>query len=220
MVIDLIIIVIIALCIILGYKRGLIGVAFKFLSFIIALILSIILYEPVANYIIYNTTIDEKIEETIIQNIDAERFQTNEEGTIEKGESNTPQVIIDYINETIVETANNAKSEIVDIVAEKLSVTAIKIISIIGIFVIIRIVLIILNAVADLVAKIPVIKQFNKLGGVIYGVLEGMLIIYIILALCSIIAPLITNFAIVESINTSFIGKMMYNNNILLKLMF
>ena len=63
--IDLVVIGIIILSTYLGYKKGLIGVAFKILSFIIAIIITLILYKPVTNIIIQNTTWDEKIEQTI-----------------------------------------------------------------------------------------------------------------------------------------------------------
>lgn len=44
MILDLVIIGVILLCVILGYKKGLIEVAFKLISFIIAIILSLLLY--------------------------------------------------------------------------------------------------------------------------------------------------------------------------------
>lgn len=44
MILDIIIIGIILLCVILGYKKGLIEVAFKLISFIIAIVLSLLLY--------------------------------------------------------------------------------------------------------------------------------------------------------------------------------
>lgn len=44
MILDIIIIGIILTCVILGYKKGLIEVAFNLISFIIAIILSLLLY--------------------------------------------------------------------------------------------------------------------------------------------------------------------------------
>lgn len=50
--VDVIILAILGVCIFFGYKRGLIGVAFKILSFLVAILITILLYKPVANYII------------------------------------------------------------------------------------------------------------------------------------------------------------------------
>jgi len=52
MILDLVIIGIILLCVFFGYKRGLIEVAFKLISFIIAIILSLLLYR--ASFKLYN----------------------------------------------------------------------------------------------------------------------------------------------------------------------
>lgn len=65
MIIDIILITIMALCVFLGYKRGLIKVAVKAFGFIVALIVSLILYIPISNYIINNTEIAQNISHTI-----------------------------------------------------------------------------------------------------------------------------------------------------------
>ena len=72
MILDIIIILIILLCVIMGYKKGLIEVAFRLISFLIAIILSLMLYVPVSNYIIENTNIDEQIKTIIVNNINPE----------------------------------------------------------------------------------------------------------------------------------------------------
>ena len=61
MVIDIIIIAIIAACILAGYRKGLIGVAFHLVSFIIAILVALLLHGPISNFIIQNTQIDDKI---------------------------------------------------------------------------------------------------------------------------------------------------------------
>ena len=50
--IDLIILAIIALSTFIGYKKGLIKVAFGLVSFILAILLSVTLYKPVSNFVI------------------------------------------------------------------------------------------------------------------------------------------------------------------------
>ena len=65
MVADLVVIVIFLLCIFLGYKKGLIKVAVRILSFVIALIIALVLYTPVSNYITENTEIVPNLKEKI-----------------------------------------------------------------------------------------------------------------------------------------------------------
>lgn len=72
----------------------------------------------------------------------------------------------------------------------------------------------------ETVAEIPIIKQFNEVGGIAYGILKGILIIYVILALISIIVPMLQNNAILEIINNSILTKFLYNNNLILMILF
>ncbi|MFQ8988799.1 MAG: CvpA family protein [Intestinibacter sp.] len=90
----------------------------------------------------------------------------------------------------------------------------------IALFLVSRIVLIFIKGLTQLITKLPVIKQFDKLGGIIYGLLEALVIIYVILTILSLVSPLISNSGIIQAIENSFIGSVMYDNNLLLKLIF
>ena len=59
-----------------------------------------------------------------------------------------------------------------------------------------------------------------KYGGIVYGILEGLLIVYLALAIAMVISTITGNSNILTYINESFIGKIMFNNNILLKIIF
>ena len=65
-VVDLIIIAIFALCILLGYKRGLAGCLIKVLAFFIALAISIVLFKPAAAIVTSTTQIDENIAQEVL----------------------------------------------------------------------------------------------------------------------------------------------------------
>ena len=216
MVIDIIIIAIMAACILAGYRKGLIGVAFHLVSFIIAILVALLLHGPISNFIIQNTQIDDKIEDMIVKNIDPSRFEEGQTN-LTKEEQNMPKIVVNYIQEAIQDNVNNAKNNIEDVIAERIAITIINIATIIILFILVRIILIVINKIGDMIAKLPIISQFNKTGGIIYGVIEGLFLIYVLLALCLIITPFIQSTELLSYINTSYIGKMMYNNNILLK---
>ena len=69
MVADLIIIAVFILCIFLGYKKGLIKVGVRIISFFAALVIALVLYTPISNYIIENTEIVTSIKNTIQNSI-------------------------------------------------------------------------------------------------------------------------------------------------------
>ena len=208
--IDLIIIAIMALCIFLGYKRGLIGVAFKIVSFLIAVVVTFILYIPVSNFVIKNTTIDDNIKNAIVEKFDD---NVNEEKTEKDG---IPDIMLDYINRYTTEV----KDAGVEVAAQNISVISVKLMVAVVLFLVVRIALIFVKAIISLVEKIPVLKQFNEIGGIVYGILEGLLIIYIILTIISVMSPMISDTGILAAINDSYIGSFMYNHNILLEIIF
>ena len=86
------------------------------------------------------------------------------------------------------------------------------------VFLCLRLVLSLLAKALDSVAKLPVLKQMNKLAGAVFGVLEGLLIVYLILGVLDLIQPNVGNLAIYEYINDSEYLKALYQNNILLNL--
>ena len=214
MVIDIIIVLIIALCIFAGYKKGLMGVLFKIVSFILALIIALILHGPISNFIINNTSIDENLETLIINNIDPNNEVIDENGNL-KENTNNSETIQEYITNTI----GNVKDGVENAAARSIAITIINIAVLILILLITRIILGVLNIKIDIVAKLPIIKQFNTAGGLIFGAVEGLIIVYVLLAICALIAPLFGDLQLINSINNSTLGKLMYDNNILLKIM-
>lgn len=216
-IIDLIVIGIIFLSTFLGYRKGLIGVAFKIASFIIAIIITLILFKPISNYIINNTEFAQTIENTIVQKLSTAEI---ENGQIKQENSNLPEVIVNYINVGLQDTVNEAKDSIVKIVARNLAETIIDIIVIIGLFIITRLLLLFAKAILEAISEIPIIKQFNKAGGILYGILRGLLLIYLTLAIISLILPMLDKTAILNIINNSILTKILYNNNIILMIFF
>lgn len=203
---DLIIIAILVLSIIMGYKKGLINVVFNIFAFFIALIATIILYRPVSNIIINNTEIDDKIKSAIINN-------TTEEKQSEESSSNTGMQ--KYIEDAIKNTADEAKSQMIETVAKTVSIRAVEILTSIILFIVIRAVLIVLKVFTQAIANLPLIKQFNELGGVVYGIAKGLIIVYIILTIMYFVVSINGKGNISEAINNSYITKILYNNNII-----
>ena len=216
--IDLIILGIIVLSVFLGYKKGLIGVAFKVLSFIIAIIITLLLFKPISNVIINNTQIDESIQNTIEEKLIGEKIEEN--GEIRQETTSVPNIIVDYINSLAKDSINNSKQTIIKAVSRDLTINIINILVMISLFIISRILLIFAKVLLEAVSELPLVKQFNEIGGIIYGLVSGIFIIYLICALISFILPMLGQTGIINIIKNSIIGGFVYNNNILLMLFF
>lgn len=193
-IVDIIIIAIILVSTFLAYKKGLITLAIQLVSVIIAVVLTLLLYKPVSNVIINVTGIDEMIQNAILE--EANDIMTN-------NQENANQVVESIQNNMLPETART------------ISINIIQGAVILILYVIIRIILRFVTALANLVAKLPILNQFNKLGGVIYGILRGLLIVYILLLLVNVSGEIDAKNKVYTTVEESYIGKMMNENNVL-----
>ena len=62
-IVDIIIMLLLALSIFLGYRKGLVALAIKLCAFVIAIVVTFILYRPIGKLVINTTGIDEKVTE-------------------------------------------------------------------------------------------------------------------------------------------------------------
>ena len=110
--IDIILIAILIISAFLGYKKGLVKLGAKLFAGIIAIIVTIIIYKPVANLIINNTQLDENIKNTIIENASSFIKEDNQEtNTITK--QVTDQVTNQVKNEILPSEAENNINSII-----------------------------------------------------------------------------------------------------------
>lgn len=220
LIIDIVIIGIILLCLWGGYRKGLIGVAFSIVSFIAALIIAFILFNPISSFVINNTEFDDNIKNTIIANFSEEEVANAENAIEDKNEEvkseNNVSFMTNYINEQIDEFAGNT----LEVVATSISEVCVKGIVFIGLFIVARIGLAFFKMIANFIAKLPIIHQFNKLGGIIFGLLKGLVITYGVLAILMLVSPMFADASFFVELNNSHIGSMMYNNNIIVKMLF
>lgn len=197
MIVDLIIVAIVVLSTFLAYKKGMVKLAIGLCTFVIAIVLTFILYRPISNLVINVTGIDEAIENTIYEKANNIMKENKSE---------------DGLTNQIIETAKN---EMLPETTRSLAVNIVTGGVIIILFVAIKIALRFVSILADAIAKLPIIDQLNKATGMVYGILRGILIIYVTLLILNIPEQLTPNNAINQSINQSFVGKTMYRNNIL-----
>lgn len=210
-VVDLIIVAVMLLFIFLGYKKGLTGSLIKLLSFVIAIVLAVIMYKPVGNVVIENTTIDDNIRTSL-----NETFGVQENKQEEKNEENVPSSIMNNINKEIENATDEVKTNVID----ETTKTVVYVGSAIVIFLAVKVVLLIVSLFTSQITKLPIIRQVDKIGGLAYGAIEGVVIVYAILAVISLTSVIWANNAVVMAIGKSTLGEMLYNNNIILNLLF
>lgn len=197
MVVDIIIIAVLALSIFLGYKKGLIELGIKVVAVIIAIVGTLILYRPITNIIVDTTNLDENLQQTIMK----------KSGSI-VGDGTTGNAVEDGI---VSEIQNQMLPE----AAHELSLNIIRAGVMIVLYIVIKIALRFVTALANLIAKLPILDQFNKLGGIVYGAIRGLLIIYVALLIIQFVGEVNPGNRVNEEIDKSFIGKEMYERNVI-----
>lgn len=210
-IIDVVLVVLLLLSIFWGYKKGLINVVFNLCAFLVAIVVTFILYKPVATLVIDNTELDETIKQVILE----KGITQKEETTVEKG-SSVDKYIEKYAQNAITDAKNNA----VESAADSIAINAVNIIVAIGLFIVVRILLIFAKALAGALAELPIIKQFDKLGGVLYGAIVGLIAIYIVLAIVFFVVSINGFEEVTDAIDGSFITKYLYGNNLILNIFF
>ena len=220
LIVDLIIVGIIALCAILGYFRGLTKSLLKIVSFVLALVIAFVLFKPISLLIINHTQIDDNIQKAIEEKMVGFVDQTS--GNVEEAmreNSSMPEVMTKYIQEAVAENKGNTE-EAAKQAAKSVADIIINAGTWILVFILARVILIFAKSILELIVKLPVIKQIDKIGGVFYGILEGLVIIYVAFAILSFVSPMFDSAEVLSAVNKAAIGGQIYNNNIILKLIF
>ena len=128
--------------------------------------------------------------------------------------------MVELIESFVREALEKSAADPVRYVSEKLSVFMIQTGTFLLLFILSRGILLFVKFAAELIANLPIIKMFNKSGGLVYGIIKGFFMVYLILAIFSLISPIIYEYGIIQSILDSSLGRNMYNNNLILNVFF
>ncbi len=165
--IDIVIVVILAICIIEGGFKGFIKGFLSLFSLIASFIIARLTYIPISKLIIENTD----IYNFIYKNLSGSSV-----------EESTLNLIVDENNtfaDFIVNFTQSQGGSITDPFLANISYLIVTILTFIVILLVSYIIISILVNVLDAISKLPVVSFFNKIGGVLFGVVKGMLINFI-----------------------------------------
>lgn len=221
--IDLIGILIVLICAFFAYKRGFVKTFFGFISTFVAIALAFALCDAGVQAIKDNTGIDEWLESTLTTALkssseeeikNGEVKQDIEENNMENALKDLPENIKNFVG--LEEYKENAKNTVIENSKEII----LKILSWVVIYLSVRIILFIICLVCNGIMSIPFLKQINNLTGLVLGLILGLFRIYVILAIISFIITIVPITPVVDAIKASLIIGFMYENNLLVSLIF
>lgn len=212
MIVDVILILVLAFSVFLGYKKGFVKVAVKLATFLLAIVLSFLLQSSVAKFIGEEIGLKNTISITVQSKLTS-LTENKEEGL--KTDIKMLEKTVDEINNA----AEDKKAEIIKTWSDNIANFVLKGISFIVIFLTVSILMGIIGLILNSVVKLPVLKTLNGLFG---GVTEFVLMLFRVMILLTIIyfvSPLEIAEPIIKYINSSCITKLLYENNIIINIL-
>ena len=204
-IIDIALIAILLLSTFLGYKKGLVKLGAKLFAGIIAIVITLIIYKPVGNIVIKNTSIDEKIENTIL------------EKTTNVIDENSKISDNKYIQDASDNAVSQVKEEVIPEQARNIAVNVVYVATALILFIVSKIVLSIVISLANAVASLPILKQFNEIGGLLYGLVRGAIISLVLILVIGTIAKLNPNGSLSKNVESTYLLKEVYDNVVKIK---
>lgn len=226
---DFIVLAIIMVFGFIGFKIGFVLSIFKIASYFISIWISLKFYPKVAD-IFMETKVFENIKESILNNLLMQKgvliSQTGEQ--VKQAAVDTivekmplPKFLKDDIVNRIPDPEKIIDiNKVMEIISRELAKIIIYILSMVLLYILVRIAIVVAKYLLKGITQLPVLKQLDKLGGFALGAFEGLLTIYVIFAILMLFNSSPSFRQVYEIIETSKIAKFFYENNFIVDFMF
>ena len=220
----MLVLLVLVCCAIYGYTKGFLRIVFSLVAWVIVLVFVSWATPHVSQWIQENTTIYEKIEAACEESVRRAAQGKMEEGAVEQygeaGELDLPESVMAQIVSGASGAADTVLAEtgVYAGIAQSLAGFIVQGIAFVTVLILSWILVHVISALLGIVSHIPILKGVNRFTGMLAGLMQGLLIVWIafyIVALCSAGE---TGRVIVSYINQSAFLKELYENNILLSL--
>lgn len=209
---------------IIGLINGFVYSIFRLASFFLSIVISVKFYPFVAK-VLMKTALYANIKQSIFKSLMLQQSQAPKIGSQAKQAAaeavvnnlRLPGFMKDMIKAQMPDPAKFLDiAGIINFVSEKIATFAIEVISLVLLYILVRIALIFLRFVLQGVAKLPLFKQVDRLGGFAFGAVEGLLTVYIVFAAAVLFnaAPQFKGFF--EAVDSSVVAKFFYQNNFII----
>lgn len=201
----------------IGRKVGLIKIVFSLFSFIIALLLTTWLSPTVNDMLIKNESFYQKTS----QKVEDILFSEGDEST-DNNEITDENKLIDSlplpkaIKDTLQENKEKQETNIKSYITGHVTKIAINALAFVLTFIVIFIGLWVLSILLNIISKLPILNQINKIAGLLVGGLQGLIIVWIFFVVLTFLSSSEFGVKAFEQINSNSILTFLYDKNILL----
>lgn len=231
---DLVIILIIGGGALWGYKSGFFSSAFRILSMVASLFIAYTIF-PIVSSVLKGSFLFANINKPVVKTLEGIMKGPQFQGAANGAKGSLVNQLVyslpvpDGFKASLAEKSANvhipgasgaidaAKNSAVDAVGKVLTGLIIDVIAIIVVIILVRVILFIIEILLSGVFKLPVLKGINKSAGFILGVVEGILVVFVVTA----IIPIFNSGTLMNELNSSlkesFLGGIFYDQNFILK---
>ena len=122
-----------------------------------------------------------------------------------------------YIQDASDNAVSQVKEEVIPEQARNIAVNVVYVATALILFIVSKIVLSIVISLANAVASLPILKQFNEIGGLLYGLVRGAIISFVLILVIGTIAKLNPNGSLSKNVESTYLLKEVYNNVVKIK---
>ncbi len=216
-VIDIVILAFIAFQLVMGYIKGAVKTLFDFLGYLAAAILTYLFYAPVKVLLVNATKLDETIAQFVTERLQA-LGASSVQATVSTSDldamaklplpDSVKRAISDFLTTSVSSITQNVTTEVTNFLMT--------VIAVIGVFIVAIIAIKLIASMLDIIAQLPVISTFNKIGGVIFGALKSYIIISLVFLLLIAFSSTNGNLTWLEMLNDSLVAPFFINYNVFL----
>lgn len=228
-ILDLVLIGIITAAVLIAKRRGFLKSSYNVLSLVITAVLIIALQESFCTYLegsALGTAVRTKVEEQVMGTAGEEMAQIEDtedaETAVKVGEMmGLPSFLMNFLDEKLekqAEAVETMKNDALAVLTDAVTEMILKIVSILLLFAVVRVGVFLLLRLLDLLFKLPVLHGINSFLGMLIGAVNGLLIVFILCALLTLLVPTDSMSALGEVIDKTLLVKYFYNNNLLIEL--
>lgn len=204
-------------CIIRGARRGMLRIIFGIVAWVFLLCFVNYGSNFIGNFISTSTQIPYTIQEGIATHL-TERYTASEEAEAGSGEDAVMSMVPSSIKDEITESVQNSIDATIKVIAGELTDAAINGIATIIAVVIGVLVIILIDKIIKAIGLVPGIRDVNRLLGVIAGLFEGMLAIWLLMYIASCFPASALGQFVIENVQKDQLLLFVYENNIIARI--
>lgn len=216
LVFDLAIVLIFAVCIFHSMRQGFVKASSAILSIVLTMVLMFAFQDSISTYL-KNSPFGEDINKKITEALTKQNEEPQTENDDEENKFGLPLFFSSVAKDT-ENKIESVKNDLIHQAAESTTASVINILSIVILYISIRILLFFGLKILNMIFKLPLLKSVNKLAGAMIGLVNALFIVYILCAGLIWFVPNNSSQLVKDTIADTYITQYFYNNNKLLEL--